>query len=58
MSLRKTLLGMTAALGLATAAAGTAAQAQPIPIGHLMDLSGATSDVGTPFAQGVNDTYA
>ena len=52
--MRKTILGLAAAASLAA----SAATAQPIPVGHLMDLSGATSDVGTPFAQGVNDTYA
>lgn len=47
-------------LGLATAAAlvAPAMAQQRINLGHLMDLSGATSDVGTPFAQGVNDTFA
>jgi branched-chain amino acid transport system substrate-binding protein len=53
MAMRTTILGMAAAMALALPAA-----AQPIPVGHLMDLSGATSDVGTPFAQGVNDTWA
>ena len=28
------------------------------PLGHLADYSGPTSDVGTPFGQGVADTYA
>src|SRR3712207_2519474 len=46
------------AVAASLAAAPVAAVAQPIPVGHLMDLSGATSDVGTPFAQGVNDAYA
>ncbi|WP_431285153.1 ABC transporter substrate-binding protein [Humitalea sp. 24SJ18S-53] len=32
--------------------------AQPIPVGHLMDNSGATSDVGLPYGQGVQDTLA
>ena len=36
---------------------GGAAQAQ-IAIGHLADYSGATSDVGTPFGQGVADAFA
>jgi branched-chain amino acid transport system substrate-binding protein len=45
-------------LGLAAAAAVIAlpAAAQPIPVGHLMDNSGATSDVGVPYGQGVADT--
>jgi branched-chain amino acid transport system substrate-binding protein len=51
--MRTTILGMAAAMALVLPVA-----AQPIPVGHLMDLSGATSDVGTPFAQGVNDTWA
>lgn len=47
------ILGLAAGLALALPAA-----AQPIPVGHLMDLSGPTSDVGTPYAQGVNDAFA
>src|SRR6266850_623284 len=31
---------------------------EPDGLGHLADYSGATSDVGTPFGQGVADTYA
>ncbi len=53
MTMKTTMLGMAAAMALALPVA-----AQPVPVGHLMDLSGATSDVGTPFAQGVNDTWA
>jgi branched-chain amino acid transport system substrate-binding protein len=52
----KQLLG-TAALSLLLGAAASAARAQ-IAIGHLEDLSGGTSDVGTPFGQGVVDTFA
>jgi branched-chain amino acid transport system substrate-binding protein len=55
MTLRRTVIGMAAAAALAAAAP---AAAQPIPLGHLMDLSGPTSDVGQPFAQGVNDAFA
>ncbi len=36
----------------------TAASAQSIPVGHLADYSGGTSDVGTPYGQGVVDTFA
>lgn len=37
--------------------AATPALAQaPIPVGHLMDNSGPTSDVGVPYGQGVADT--
>ncbi len=49
----KTLLG-TAALTLLLA---SGAHAQ-IAIGHLQDQSGGTSDVGTPYGQGVVDTFA
>src|SRR3979490_905649 len=52
----KTLLS-TASLALLLGAAAGAAQAQ-IALGHLADYSGPTSDVGTPFGQGVADTYA
>lgn len=51
----KTSLLGTAALGLLLAA--TSANAQ-IAIGHLQDQSGGTSDVGTPYGQGVVDTFA
>jgi branched-chain amino acid transport system substrate-binding protein len=52
----KSLLG-TVSLALLLAGAATAAQAQ-IPIGHLADYSGGTSDVGTPYGQAVADTFA
>lgn len=39
-------------------AAGQAFAQAPIPVGHLMDNSGATSDVGVPYGQGVADTLA
>ncbi len=52
----KTLLS-TASLALLLASAATASQAQ-VKLGHLADYSGATSDVGTPFGQGVADAYA
>jgi branched-chain amino acid transport system substrate-binding protein len=47
---RKTLLAAAGALAIVAPAA-----AQPIPVGHLMDNSGATSDVGVPYGQGVTD---
>lgn len=50
----RTLLS-SAAIVLAIGA--TQAHAQ-IAIGHLQDLSGGTSDVGTPYGQGVADTFA
>lgn len=40
--------------GALLAAAPALAQA-PIPVGHLMDNSGPTSDVGVPYGQGVAD---
>ncbi len=52
----KSLLS-TVSLALLLGGAATAAQAQ-IPIGHLADYSGATSDVGTPYGQAVADTFA
>src|SRR5580693_8229528 len=52
----KSLLG-TVSLALLLGGAATVAQAQ-IAIGHLEDLSGGTSDVGTPYGQGVADTFA
>ncbi|UFN51099.1 ABC transporter substrate-binding protein [Roseomonas sp. OT10] len=52
--MRKMLLAAVAA----TAFTFPAAAQQRIPVGHLMDLSGATSDVGTPYSQGVNDALA
>ena len=51
----KSLLGTASlALLIGTASAG----AQQISIGHLEDLSGGTADVGTPYGQGVVDTFA
>ena len=52
----KSLLS-TASLALVIAGASVSAQAQ-IAIGHLEDLSGGTADVGTPYGQGVADTFA
>ncbi|WP_295843913.1 ABC transporter substrate-binding protein [Tardiphaga sp.] len=52
----KSLLG-TASMVLLLVGASATAQAQ-IAIGHLADYSGGTSDVGTPYGQGVADTYA
>ena len=53
----KSLLSTVSLALLLGGAVGTA-QAQSISLGHLADYSGATSDVGTPFGQGVADTYA
>lgn len=51
--LRAALLG-----GALIAAAGAAEAQNRIPVGHLMDNSGATSDVGVPYGQGVADALA
>jgi branched-chain amino acid transport system substrate-binding protein len=50
------LVKSAAAIALLAGSAG-AAQAQ-ISLGHLADYTGATSDVGTPFGQGVADAFA
>ncbi|MGG5818015.1 ABC transporter substrate-binding protein [Falsiroseomonas sp. HW251] len=50
MFARKTILAAAGALSIVLPAA-----AQPIPVGHLMDNSGATSDVGVPYGEGVRD---
>jgi branched-chain amino acid transport system substrate-binding protein len=42
----------------AVAIAGAADAQSRIPVGHLMDNSGPTSDVGVPYGQGVADTLA
>jgi branched-chain amino acid transport system substrate-binding protein len=46
------------ALAAAVAISAPAMAQQRIPVGHLMDNSGATSDVGVPYGQGVTDTLA
>jgi len=53
MTTQRMVLGAAVAAGLALPAA-----AQPIPVGHLRDDTGATSDVGQPYGQGVADTLA
>jgi len=50
-------LSLSMLAGALLAASPALAQA-PIPVGHLMDNSGATSDVGVPYGQGVADTLA
>ena len=50
------LLG-TASVAMLLGSMGGVAQAQ-VKLGHLADYSGPTSDVGTPFGQGVADAYA
>jgi branched-chain amino acid transport system substrate-binding protein len=51
MLTRKTVLAALGALAIATPAAAQ----NRIPVGHLMDNSGATSDVGLPYGEGVRD---
>jgi len=48
----------TALIAGALLAATPALAQQRIPVGHLMDNSGATSDVGVPYGQGVQDALA
>ena len=55
--MKLTSLLSTVSLAIVIAGASAAAQAQ-IAIGHLEDLSGGTSDVGTPYGQAVVDTFA
>ena len=55
MTLRSLLSSVSLALVIAGASASAQAQ---IAIGHLEDLSGGTSDVGTPYGQAVADTFA
>ena len=50
--------GMAAIAAFAAAALGGQALAQDIPVGHLTDNSGPTSDVGTPYGQGIADALA
>jgi branched-chain amino acid transport system substrate-binding protein len=50
--------GMTALAAVTAALIAGPVQAQDIPVGHLADNSGATSDVGTPYGQGVADALA
>jgi len=54
MQFRTTLLAAAAAIAIT----GGAEAQQRIPVGHLMDNSGPTSDVGVPFGQGVADALA
>jgi branched-chain amino acid transport system substrate-binding protein len=53
MLTRSTLLAAAAALAFTAQA-----EAQRIPVGHLMDNSGPTSDVGQPYGEGVRDALA
>ncbi|HEV7370862.1 ABC transporter substrate-binding protein [Arenibaculum sp.] len=51
-------LKLVLAASAAAVALSTPALAQEIPVGHLADYSGATSDIGVPFGQGVADAVA
>jgi branched-chain amino acid transport system substrate-binding protein len=51
---RKTLLAAAGVLAIALPASAQ----QRIPVGHLMDNSGPTSDVGVPYGEGVRDALA
>jgi branched-chain amino acid transport system substrate-binding protein len=51
MTMRRNLLAAAGALAIALPAAAQ----NRIPVGHLMDNSGATSDVGVPYGEGVRD---
>ena len=57
MTPRKTLGTIVAAALLALAPSWASAQ-QEIKVGGIFDLTGVTSDVGKPFAQGVQDAVA
>jgi branched-chain amino acid transport system substrate-binding protein len=56
--IRTTLRLALGTAALALVAATPAAAQSPIKLGHLADYSGGTSDVGTPFGQGVADAFA
>ncbi len=56
--MKRMMLGLALAAGLSTGLALPSQAQQRINLGHLMDNSGATSDVGLPYGQGVNDTLA
>ena len=56
MTPRRILAALVAALAAAVLPAG--AIAQDIKVGGIFDLTGVTSDVGKPFAQGVQDAVA
>ena len=53
----KTTVFAAAAAALAFGA-GPASAADPIFVGHLVDFTGPTSDVGKPYGQGVADAMA
>lgn len=54
----KFISGVMSGAVLAALASASVAMAQQIPVGHLADYTGATSDVGAPYGQGVADALA
>ncbi len=59
MTMKALLSTAALAVTLGGMSAVTPAMAQtPIALGNLVDYSGPTSDVGTPYGQGIVDTYA
>ncbi len=58
MLARRFAASVSLAASLLAGPSVTAALAQDVPVGHLADYSGATSDVGVPFGQGVADALA
>jgi branched-chain amino acid transport system substrate-binding protein len=57
MTPRKSLVAIVAASLAILSPSGASAQ-QEIKVGGIFDLTGVTSDVGKPFAQGVQDAVA
>ena len=53
LSLIMVLLLALGLAGMVSAQDGEEATGEPIPVGAVFDLSGATGDVGTPYAEGV-----
>lgn len=53
-----TMKSLLSTASIALLLSGSAVFAQSIPVGHLADYSGGTADVGTPYGQGVVDTFA
>src|SRR3954462_14476929 len=58
MRVKTVMLAAAAAVALTTPTLAPALAQTKVPVGHLADYSGATSDVGLPFGQGVADALA
>ena len=56
--MRTTMLAGAMALAALPATFHQAGAQAPIPVGHIADYSGATSDVGVPYGRGVQDALA